>query len=333
MVISRTPFRMSFFGGGTDFKDFYEKHGGSVISTTFDKYCYVSTRHLPAFFDYKYQVNYSRIERTLTVDEIEHPAVRNTLKYLDMREMYVGYDADLPARSGLGSSSSFVVGMLNAFYSVKGKFVDKKRIAEEAIHIERELCGETGGVQDQIAAAFGGFNRIDFKADGFYVRPLVMNGDRKRRLDDNLLLFFTGFTRFSSEIAKEQKNDIDKKKTDLIEMLSLVEEAEKVLVDKHMDLDEFGRLLDYTWSIKRGLTSKISTDAIDCIYEKAKKAGAVGGKLLGAGGGGFMVFYVPEGYHKSVRRALEDLLYVPFEFEDEGTRIMYYTSEEYEVDD
>lgn len=332
MVICRTPFRMSFFGGGTDYEGFYKEHGGSVISTTLDKFCYVSTRHLPAFFDYKFQVNYSRIERTKTVDEIEHPAVRNTMKYLDMRDMYVGYDADLPARSGLGSSSSFVVGMLNAFYSVKGKYVDKKRVADEAIYIERVLCAESGGIQDQIAASFGGLNRINFTADDYYVTPIVMDNTRKKQLNNNILLFFSGFTRFSSDIAEEQKKGIKEKNKELSEMLQLVDEAEKVLVNRHSDINEFGKLLDYTWKLKRGLTGQISTNSIDEIYERAKKAGAIGGKLLGAGGGGFMIFYVPEEYHKSVKYALSDLLYVPFQFEEEGSRIMYYLSEEYEVE-
>lgn len=332
MIISRTPFRISFFGGGTDYREFYEEYGGSVLSTTFDKYCYVTARHLPRFFDYKYQINYSRIERVVDLDNILHPAVRETLKYLDMREMFVGYDADLPARSGLGSSSSFVVGMLNAFYAIKGKYIDKKRLAKEAIHIERVLCNESGGIQDQIAASYGGFNRIDFREDDFSVQSVVMDFERKKNLDDNLMLFFTGFSRISSEIAIEQKKATHNKIKELKEMLSLVDEAERVLINKKSDLSEFGKLLDYSWKLKRGITSKITTNEIDNIYSSAIKAGALGGKLLGAGGGGFILFYVEKDKQKKVKEALSGLLNVPFNFENEGTKIMYYMPEDYTID-
>lgn len=332
MIISRTPFRISFFGGGTDYREFYEEYGGSVLSTTFDKYCYVTARHLPRFFDYKYQINYSRIERVVDLDNILHPAVRETLKYLDMREMFVGYDADLPARSGLGSSSSFVVGMLNAFYAIKGKYIDKKRLAKEAIHIERVLCNESGGIQDQIAASYGGFNRIDFREDDFSVQSVVMDFERKKNLDDNLMLFFTGFSRISSEIAIEQKKATKNKVKELKEMLSLVDEAERVLINKKSDLSEFGKLLDYSWKLKRGITSKITTNEIDNIYSSAIKAGALGGKLLGAGGGGFILFYVEKDKQKKVKEALYGLLNVPFNFENEGTKIMYYMPEDYTID-
>ena len=332
MIISRTPFRISFFGGGTDYREFYEEYGGSVLSTTFDKYCYVTARHLPRFFDYKYQINYSRIERVVDLDNILHPAVRETLKYLDMREMFVGYDADLPARSGLGSSSSFVVGMLNAFYAIKGKYIDKKRLAKEAIHIERVLCNESGGIQDQIAASYGGFNRIDFREDDFSVQSVVMDFERKKNLDDNLMLFFTGFSRISSEIAIEQKKATHNKIKELKEMLSLVDEAERVLINKKSDLSEFGKLLDYSWKLKRGITSKITTNEIDNIYYSAIKAGALGGKLLGAGGGGFILFYVEKDKQEKVKEALSGLLNVPFNFENEGTKIMYYMPENYTID-
>ena len=332
MIISRTPFRISFFGGGTDYSEFYKEYGGSVISTSFDKYCYVTARHLPGFFNYKYPVNYSKIERVNYLNEIAHPAVRETLKYLDMREMFVGYDADLPARSGLGSSSSFVVGMLNAFYAIKGKYIDKKRLANEAIHIERVLCNESGGVQDQIAASYGGFNRIDFREDDFSVQSIVMDFERKKILDDNLMLFFTGFSRISSEIAIEQKKATHNKIKELKEMLSLVDEAERVLINKKSDLSEFGKLLDYSWKLKRGITSKITTTEIDDIYSSAIKAGALGGQLLGAGGGGFILFYVEKDKQKKVKEALSGLLNVPFNFENEGTKIMYYMPEDYTID-
>lgn len=331
MVITRTPFRMSFFGGGTDYPEFYKEHGGSVISTTFDKYCYVTTRHLPQFFEYSNQVTYSKIENVKNVDDIQHPAVRETMKYLGMREMHVGYDADLPARSGLGSSSSFVVGMLNAFYATKGKYVDKRKLADDAIYVERVLCNESGGIQDQIAASFGGFNRINFGEDGYSVRPIIMSREKKEQLCKNIMLFFTGFSRFSSEVAVEQKRATRNKTQELLEMLQLVNDAEKILTDKHADLNEFGKLLDYTWRLKRGITSQISTSSIDTIYATALEAGALGGKLLGAGGGGFMIFYVEPDKQEIVKDKLSELLYVPFEFENEGTQVMYYVSEDYEV--
>lgn len=330
MVITQTPFRMSFFGGGTDFPDFYNEYGGSVISTTFDKYCMVSVGHLPRFFEYSNMITYSRIERTNSADEIEHPAVRNAMKYLDMREIRMSYEADLPARSGLGTSSSFAVGMLNAFYALKGKYVDKKKLAEDAIYLERVLCEESGGVQDQIAAAYGGFNRIDFSKDGFIVTPLIIPNERKRELNGNLMLFFTGFSRYASDIEISRKKAMKDKTKELKEMLALVDDAQNVLVSKG-SLNEFGRMLDHTWKLKRGITNKISNDSIDAVYKRAVEAGALGGKLLGAGGRGFMLFYVEKDKQDNVRKELEDLLYVPFEFENGGTRIMYYNAEEYDI--
>lgn len=329
MIITKTPFRMSFFGGGTDFPGYYNEHGGAVISTTFDKYCMVSVGHLPRFFEYTNQVTYSKIERTKTVDEIEHPAVRNAMKFLDMHELRIDYEADLPARSGLGTSSSFAVGLLNAFYALKGKYVDKKRLSEEAIYLERTLCNESGGIQDQIAVAYGGLNRIDFYDGGFTVNPIVLSAERKHSLNGNLMLFFTGFARFSSEISSIQEKNIKEKQVELAEMKSLVDEAHKVLVTE-MDIDEFGRLMDYSWKLKRGITSIVSTEAIDEMYEKAIKNGALGGKLLGAGGGGFILFYVEKDKQRAVRETLNDLLYIPFAFENEGTRIIYYQAEDYD---
>ena len=331
MIITQTPFRMSFFGGGTDYPGFYEKYGGSVISTTFDKYCYVTVRHLPRFFDYSNQITYSKIERTNCVDEIEHPAVREAMRFLDMHELRLVYEADLPARSGLGSSSSFAVGMLNAFHALKGKYVCKEELAKEAIYLERTLCHETGGIQDQIAAAFGGLNRIDFRQEGFTVRPIIIRKEKKPELNQNLLLYFTGFSRFSSEIAKEQEKMTHDKTHELTEMLSLVDEAEAILTSK-CSLNEFGRLLDYTWRLKRGITNRISTDAIDDLYFRAIEAGAIGGKLLGAGGGGFLLFYVEPDKQKKVKQHLKNFLHVPFEFENAGTRILYYTPEDYNLE-
>ena len=330
MIITKTPFRMSFFGGGTDMQDFFNEYGGAVLSTTFDKYCYVNVRHLPRFFDYNTELTYSVTERVSNVDDIEHPAIRNAMKMLDMHEIRLTYEADLPARSGLGTSSSFAVGMLNAFYALKGKYADKKRLADEAIYLERVLCNEAGGWQDQIAASFGGFNRINFNSDGYEVLPLIIAPDRKRQLNSNLMMFFTGFTRFSSDVQKANAVGKEDKTAQLKEMLSLVDDAEHVLTDKESDLDDFGRLLDHTWRLKRQTGAAVSTDSIDGLYAKGLEAGALGGKLLGAGGGGFLVFYVQPEYQESVRNAMQDLLYIPFEFETGGTRVIHYTPEIYE---
>ena len=296
MIITKTPFRMSFFGGGTDMESFFKENGGSVLSTTFDKYCYVNVRHLPRFFDYSTELSYSKTERVTSIDSIEHPAIRNAMKMLDMHEIRLTYEADLPARSGLGTSSSFAVGMLNAFYALKGKYASKKQLADEAIYLERVLCDEAGGWQDQIAASFGGFNRIDFNADGYSVHPIIISPERKKRLNDNLMMFFTGFTRFSSDIQKANHLDDESKTKQLKQMLTLVDEAE---------------------------------NNIDNLYDKGITAGALGGKLLGAGGGGFLVFYVQPEKQMLVKEAMKDLLYIPFKFEDGGTQVIYYGPEDY----
>lgn len=329
MIITKTPFRMSFFGGGTDMESFFREYGGSVISTTFDKYCYVNVRHLPRFFDWSTELTYSKIEKVSSVEDINHPAIRNAMKMLDMHEIRLTYEADLPARSGLGTSSSFAVGMLNAFYALKGKYVDKKSLADQAIYLERVLCGEAGGWQDQIAASFGGFNRINFNSDGYEVLPVIISPERKKQLNQNLLMFFTGFTRFSSEIQKANALDKGDKTAQLKEMLSLVDDAESILTDKHSDLDEFGRLLDHTWKLKRQTGSAVSTNSIDELYAKGIAAGALGGKLLGAGGGGFLVFYVQPDKQDAVRWAMRDLMQIPFEFEEGGTRVIHYSPETY----
>ena len=257
------------------------------------------------------------------------PAIRNAMKMLDMHEIRLTYEADLPARSGLGTSSSFAVGMLNAFYALKGKYADKKKLADEAIYLERNLCQEAGGWQDQIAASFGGFNRINFNADGYEVLPVIIAPERKKQLNKNLMMFFTGFTRFSSDVQKANAAGKTDKTEQLKEMLSLVDDAERVLTDKESDLDDFGRLLDHTWKLKRQTGSAVSTNSIDELYAKGMAAGALGGKLLGAGGGGFLVFYVQPERQDAVRWAMRDLLYIPFKFEDGGTRVIHYTPEDY----
>lgn len=331
MIITKTPFRMSFFGGGTDIPQFFREYGGAVISTTFDKYCYVNVRHLPTFFDYTTELSYSRIERVTSVDNIDHPAIRNAMKLLDMHELRLSYEADLPARTGLGTSSSFAVGMLNAFYALKGKFVDKKRLADEAIYLERTLCNEAGGWQDQIAASFGGFNRIDFNSNGYSVNPIVITPQRQEALNNNLLLLYTHVTRYSSEIQQNIISSMNDKIVYLKEMLRLVDEAQGVLCDSSRDIDDFGRLLGNEWDLKKMTASKISTSEIDELYERGIKAGALGGKLLGAGGGGFILFYVQPEYRESVLSAMSGLVHVPFRFENSGTRVIYYAPETFDI--
>lgn len=330
MIITQTPFRMSFFGGGTDMEEYFREYGGAVLSTTFDKYCYISARHLPRFFEYRTELVYSRIERVKDASDIIHPLIRSAMEMLDMHELRLNYEADLPARSGLGTSSSFAVGMLNAFYALKGRYADKRKLADDAIYLERVLCGEAGGWQDQIAASYGGLNRIDFNAHGYEVSPVIISPERKDALNDSLAMFFTGFTRFSSEVQKANGLDIKAKLPQLKEMHGLVGEAEKVLTDRHSSLDEFGRLLDYTWKLKRGTGSAVSTAGIDALYKKGLEAGALGGKLLGAGGGGFLIFYVRPERREGLMNAMSGLLHVPFSFEDGGTRVLHYTPESWE---
>lgn len=331
MIITKTPFRMSFFGGGTDMENYFRENDGAVLSTTFDKYCYVNVRHLPRFFEWSSELSYSKTEKVSDVNEIKHPAIREAMKMLDMHEIRLTYEADLPARSGLGTSSSFAVGMLNAFYALKGKYADKKKLADEAIYLERVLCNEAGGWQDQIAASFGGFNRINFGPNGYEVLPIIISPERKKQLNNNLMMFFTGFTRFSSEVQKanEASSPIDKKIM-LKKMYNLVDEAEDVLVNKKRDLDDFGRLLDVTWKLKKQTGGCVSTNSIDDLYIRGIKAGALGGKLLGAGGGGFLVFYVQPEKQDIVKDTMSDLMYIPFEFENSGTQVIHYTPETYE---
>lgn len=331
MIITKTPFRISFFGGGTDIEDYFRENEGAVISTTFDKYCYVNVRHLPRFFNYSTELTYSKTERVSKVEDIEHPAIREAMKMLDMHEIRLIYEADLPSRSGLGTSSSFAVGMLNAFYALKGKYADKKKLADEAIYLERILCRESGGWQDQIAAAYGGFNRINFGADGYEVSPLIISPERKKQLNHNLLMFFTGFTRFSSEIQKTNiRHERRDKQQMLKEMHRLVDQAERILTDKETDLDEFGRLLDTTWQLKRKTGAAVSTDSIDELYRKGMEAGALGGKLLGAGGGGFLIFYVQPERQEAVKKAMHHLMNITFRFENGGTKVIHYSPESYE---
>lgn len=324
MIITKTPFRMSFFGGGTDMPSFFNEYGGAVISTTFDKYCYVNVRHLPPFMPYVSEVVHSKIERVNNIDDIVHPLIREAMRMEDIHEIRLTYEGDLPARTGLGTSSTFAVGMLNAFGALKGKYMSKRMLAENSIKLERDILQEHGGWQDQIAAAYGGLNRIDFKDNYFHVHPIVIRPDRKQQLDDNLLLFYTGIQRFSSEIQADTFAKPVDKIQQLKDMLQLVDEAEAVLTNKNADLNDFGRLLDTTWRLKRCTGSKVSSGSIDELYDKGIKAGALGGKLLGAGGGGFLLFYVEKDKQESVIKALDELMVVPFNFENEGSTIIHY---------
>ena len=321
MIISKTPFRISFFGGGTDFEEYFKENGGSVISTTIDKYCYVTARYLPPFFDYTTEVSYSKIERVSNINNIEHPLIKAALKYTDIKDVRLTYEADLPARSGLGSSSSFAVGMLNALYKLKGMQTDKRKLANDAIFIERNICNETGGWQDQIAASFGGFNKIVFTDKGYTVYPLL-NESQRLYLNQNIMMFFTGFTRLSSIVLKENNITNKNKHGQIKEIQMLTEEAQKILEGNVSGYNEIGKLLDYTWQIKKSLGETITNNETEEIYKRAIKAGAIGGKIIGAGGGGFIIFYVPLDAQENVKRTLKDLLYVPIKFENKGTQII-----------
>lgn len=316
---------MSFFGGGTDMPSFFNKYGGSVISTTFDKYCYVNVRHMPPFHPYISELVHSQFERVNDIEDIKHPLIRECMRLHDIHEIRLTYEGDLPARTGLGTSSTFAVGMLNAFCALKGKMMSHRQLAQEAIHVERAVLKEHGGWQDQVAAAYGGFNRIDFKDDDFTVHPIVISPERKHMLDENLMLFYTGIQRFSSEIQADTFAKPVDKTAQLLDMLKLVDEAEAILCDKNRSLDEFGRLLDATWKLKRGTGAKVSNNSIDDLYKTAINAGALGGKLLGAGGGGFLLFYCEKEKQPALVAALEKLMIVPFGFETGGAQVLYYS--------
>ncbi|MBR0537121.1 MAG: kinase [Clostridia bacterium] len=321
MLITKTPFRISFFGGGTDYPDYYMEHGGCVLSTTIDKYCYLSMRHLPPFFDYKNQLTYSSIERFNEPDEVRHPLVRCALQFIPTENIQIAYDADLPASSGIGSSSAFAVGLMQGLHAMRNEFPDRMTLAKEAIHVEREMCREAGGVQDQLAAAFGGFNRMDFSADGFTVAPVDVPDGRLKALQENLMLLFTGFTHFSGAVAEEQQKNIPSTLRQLDELKQMVGFAEGIV--RSGDLDDFGRLLDLSWELKRSLSKRISNFDIDFLYRKLRAAGARGGKLLGAGGGGFMLLYVPKEEQEAFRETFAKYRFFPFAFENTGTQILY----------
>ena len=328
MIISRTPFRVSFFGGGTDYHGWYKDHNGAVLATTIDKYCYISCRYLPPFFEHKSRIIYSKMEHVReSIDEIDHPSVREVLRYLKIHEgIEIHHDGDLPARTGLGSSSSFTVGLLNALYALKGQLVTKESLAREAIHVEQKMIKENVGCQDQALAAYGGFNMIEFGgANHLHVQPITIPTEKLNILQDHLMLFFTGFSRTASIIAKTQIENIPQKKVELTHMYEMVHEAVKILNGN--DLLKFGKLLNESWKLKRSLSDKISSEHIDNLYSTAIKAGAVGGKLLGAGGGGFVLLFAEPSKQPKIRQALKGLLEVPFKFENLGSQIIVYQPE------
>lgn len=325
MIISRTPFRISFFGGGTDYPAWYRQHGGCVLGAAINKYCYITCRYLPPFFEHRYRVVYSKIEDRMSIDEIVHPAVREVLKHLKVEQgVEVHHDGDLPARSGIGSSSSFAVGMLNAVYALKGLMQPRSELAREAIYIEQDVLRETVGSQDQVFAAHGGFNHIEFlRNDEIVVTPLTLAAERLRELNSHLMLFFTGISRTASVIAKSYVEDLGAKERQLRQLTAMVEEGLSILRGGG-DLAPFGRLLDDGWKAKRSLDQGISTAHVDDVYGAAMAAGALGGKLLGAGGGGFLLLFVPPGRQARVREALGNLIHVPFNFDFSGSRIIFY---------
>ena len=326
MIISRTPFRISFFGGGTDYPAWFRQNGGVVLSTTIDKYCYISCRYLPPFFEHKYRVVYSKIENVREIAQIEHPAARAVLEWFKWDQgLEIHHDGDLPARSGLGSSSSFTVGLVNAIMALNGRYISKEELANNAIHIEQEILRENVGSQDQVSVAHGGFNRIEFKRDGAYdVTPVVLSKPKLETLESSLMLFFSGISRFSSEIAGAQIDNIKNRETELRKMEKMVGEALSVLDGDVSGMDDFGRMLDQAWQYKKSLSDKISNPTIDQIYDEAIEAGALGGKILGAGGGGFILFYVKPENQRKVRERLKGLIHVPFRFENSGSRIVLY---------
>jgi D-glycero-alpha-D-manno-heptose-7-phosphate kinase len=325
MIISRTPYRISFFGGGTDYPSWYRHYGGQVIATTIDKYCYISARYLPPFFDHRFRIVYSRIENCKTVDEIAHPAVRECLRYLQFEQgLEIHHDGDLPARSGLGSSSSFVVGLLHALHALSGAIPAKERLAHEAIHMEQVRLKETVGSQDQVMAAHGGFQRVEFLSDGeIRVTPLTLRPDRLKALNSHLMLFFTGIKRTATTIAESYASDVASVEKQLRTMGSMVDEAFQILAGSS-DLATFGNLLHEAWRAKRSLSKQVSNPVIDEIYATARSAGALGGKLIGAGGGGFMLLFAHPADHDRIRERLAKLVHVPFRFERAGSRIIFF---------
>ena len=325
MIISKTPFRVSFFGGGTDYPAWYKEHEGQVLSTTIDKYCYISVRNLPPFFPYKHRVVYSKIEEVQDIEEIKLPPVKSALKLLDIKGgVSIHHEGDLPARTGLGSSSAFSVGLLQCLHMFQGKEISKDELAKEAIHFERDILQENVGSQDQVAVTHGGLNKISFSGDDkVRIEPVEVSKERKKELESHVVLYFTGFSRNATDVAREQIENTQAKEKELQRMSEMVDEAMGILQNPTKDIAEFGKLLHESWELKKNLSDKITNPEIDAIYERALQAGAIGGKLIGAGGGGFMLLFIPLEKQAGVKEALHDLLEVRFQFEQEGSQIIY----------
>jgi D-glycero-alpha-D-manno-heptose-7-phosphate kinase len=326
MIITRTPFRISFFGGGTDYPAWFREHGGAVLATAIDKYCYITCRYLPQFFEHRHRIVYSKIENVREISEIEHPAVRAVLAWRGaQRGLEIHHDGDLPARSGLGSSSSFTVGLLNALSALDGRYITKQELAEQAIHVEQEVIHEAVGSQDQVSAAFGGFNRIEFRRDGgFQVEPVVLPRPRLRELQSHLMLCFTGLSRYAVEVAQSKIANFASREAELKSIRAMVDAAIDVLRDPAKPITEFGRLLDESWQQKRRLSDKVSTPEIDDLYARARKRGAIGGKILGAGGGGFLLLFAEPQAQQAIREEFSRLVHVPIEFDGDGSRVVLY---------
>lgn len=330
MVISRTPFRISFFGGGTDYPGWYRKYEGSVLATTINKYCYLNARYLPPFFGYKYRIAYNtRIENCKTINQILHPSVREVIRFLKIRQgIDIHYDGDLPGRSGLGSSSAFTVGLLHALYALGGYMPNKQKLAKESIHLEQEILKETVGSQDQIQAIYGGLNHVTFHKNGeVTVKPVTIFSKRIEQLQNHLMLFYTGIVRTASDVAKTFVPNIGQKEKQLFAMNDMVDKALDILNSKK-DIREFGKLLHESWKLKRSLSSSVSNSFIDKLYIKALSKGAIGGKILGAGGGGFLLLFVPPSRQAKVRIEFSKLIHVPFKFERQGSQIIFYDQQE-----
>ena len=329
MIIAKTPYRISFFGGGTDYPSYFKESGGQVLSTSFNKFCYISVRHLPPFFKHKHRIVYSEVENVAKISDISHAAVRAILSEYDDGSGYeIHHDGDLPARSGLGSSSCFLVGLVHAMRALRGDFSSKKTLAQEALRFEQTVLMENVGSQDQVSTAYGGLNKIEFSQNGdFNVSTVVLPKGRKDRLEGNLMLFFTGITRNATDIVQEQLNNTKNNNDYLSNMFNQVDEAIDILSSEDKELDGFGRLLHEGWLLKKRLSTQISNSFIDSIYETARKNGALGGKLLGAGGGGFILFYVEPCYQQNILEALSDLVHIPFQFENSGSSIIVYEPE------
>jgi D-glycero-alpha-D-manno-heptose-7-phosphate kinase len=325
MIICRTPFRISFFGGGTDYPAWYRTHGGAVLAATIDKYCYLTCRYLPPFFEHRIRLVYRVIETCQRVEQINHPSVREVLKFLKIeRGIELHHDGDLPARSGMGSSSAFTVGLLHALHALSGKMPTRMQLAAESIHIEQEVLRETVGSQDQVLTAHGGLKHVKFLPAGdIVVAPVILPPGRLAELQSHLMLFYTGIVRTASDVAKSYAEGLEARRRQLRLMQEMVKEGLEILTSGG-DVLAFGHLLDEAWQAKRSLSSKVSNPEVDSLYARARAAGAVGGKLTGAGGGGFLLLFVPPEKHQATREALSDLIHVPFKFEPQGSQIIFY---------